>query len=83
MPKVSEHTLDNFSKIMQAIEKFQNSHSFSWYRGMGSVKHELLPSLFRHPVKKDAEALHKLERDLAATFSQRSPPFVSQIFDDE
>lgn len=83
MPKISEHTLDSFSKVMQQIEKFQDAHHFAWYRGVGKAKHDLVPSLFRHPTKKDVDSLHKLERDLAATFSQRSPPFVPQSFDDE
>lgn len=83
MPKISEQLLDSFSKILAGIEKFQEARNFSWYRGVGRASHDLVPSLFRHPVKKDVESLHRLERDLAATFGQRSPPFVSQVFDDE
>lgn len=83
MTKIIEHQLDSFSKIMNLIEKFQDGHEFSWYRGVGNSNHSLTPSLFRHPLKKDAEALHRLEKDISSVFSQRSPPFVSQVFEDE
>ncbi len=42
-----------------------------------------MPSLFRHPKLRLAAELHKLERDLALSFAQRSPPFVTQRFEDD
>lgn len=77
------HRPNNFSQVLAVIEKFQEKHSTAWYRGSGSQSHKLVPTIFRHPTLKTAEELNKLERDLASTFSQRSPPFLSQVFSDE
>ncbi len=84
MPSIINiHTPESFSDVMQVIEMFQEKHKTAWYRGSGKASHALIPSLFRHPKKKTPDELHKLERDLSSTFSQRSPPFVQQGFEDE
>lgn len=77
------HAPVDFSGVMKVIEDFQGKHKTAWYRGSGKESHGLMPSLFRHPKKKTPEELHRLERDLASTFAQRSPPFVQQGFSDE
>lgn len=81
--KIKIHTPATFSAIMQVIEAYQEAHEVSWYRGCGKASHQLSPSLFRHPKHRSAENLHVLEKSLASTFAQRSPPFIQQGFQDE
>lgn len=47
-----------------------------WYRGCAASS-DLTPSLHRHPVKKDAESLLRLETDILMRFKQRSAPYVT------
>jgi len=62
------------------IENFQRDHDSSWFRGIGNTSHKLTPSIFRHPKHKTIEKIHQIESEIASTFEQRSPPFVSQSF---
>ncbi|CAN7469886.1 FRG domain-containing protein [Pararhizobium sp. LjRoot238] len=80
---ITLHSPTSFLEVMQIIETFQIAHQSAWYRGSGKDSHHLVPSLFRHPKRKTPDELHKLEKDLASTFAQRSPPFVQQSFEDE
>ena len=80
MKKIKIHTPDTFSKLMAIVEKYQNSHDITWFRGAGSPTHALRPGLFRHRTVAGPEALNVLERDISLSFSQKSPPFVSQSF---
>lgn len=82
-PQVIKHTAQDFSQVMSFIEVFQGQHPTAWYRGCADTSHNLTPSLLRHPSKKTAEDLHRLELELAASFTQRSRPFVHQTFSDE
>lgn len=82
-PEIISHTAKSFSEAMSIVEEFQGQHTTAWYRGVGDTTHTLTPSLLRHPKKRTPEDLHKLERDLAASFAQRSRPFVAQTFSDE
>jgi hypothetical protein len=50
---------------------------------MGDVSHALLPSLARVTPAKTAEELRRLEKGIANTFNQRSPPFVGLDFTSE
>lgn len=68
---------------MNVIETFQEKHEFTWYRGIGKDSHDLMPSIFRHPKFKSIEEIHRLENELSDVFEQRSPPFISQIFNNE
>lgn len=68
---------------MSVIETFQDNHSTSWYRGVGNSSYTLSPSIFRHPKRKTIEKIQELELELTAIFEQRSPPFVSQSFENE
>ena len=84
MPKACKvHRLDTFSKILKAIETFQDANGAAWYRGCGQAGYKLLPSLYRHPKHKEPDELHRLEKNLASVFTQRSPPFVTQSFTNE
>ena len=81
MPTVITHNPENYSKIMEVVEDFQEKHKTSWFRGVGNVKHTLTPSIFRHPKHKKIEKIHEIENKIATVFNQRSPPFVTQSFD--
>lgn len=83
MPKLKTHTCESFSQFMAVIEEFQDNHGSSWYRGAGNSKYTLTPSIFRHTKKTKIEAIQEIELELASVFQQRSPPFISQSFDDE
>lgn len=78
MPTISQHSPSNFSEVLDLIENFQNANTVSWYRGVGDSKHNLLPTLFRHPQKKKDEEINILERNIRNAFSQRSPPFLDR-----
>jgi hypothetical protein len=74
------HTPASFSEVMEVIEKFQIANTTSWYRGVGDSGHALTPSIFRHQKRKSIEDIREIENELATIFAQRSPPFVSQVF---
>ncbi len=81
MPIISNATPKTFSELMETVEEFQESRKISWYRGVSDATHQLLPSIFRHPKTKSIEKIHEIERSLSLAFEQRSPPFVSQSFE--
>lgn len=83
MPILEEHTCNDFSEFMEVIEGFQENHFTSWYRGSGNSSYSLSPTIFRHPKKKNIEAIQEMETELASAFEQRSPPFVDQYFSGE
>lgn len=80
MKNIKIHQPDTFGKFVSTIEKFQSKHNVSWFRGAGSLTHDLKPSLFRHKVKTSPEELDVLEKAISLSFLQKSPPFVPQIF---
>lgn len=83
MPVIVIHKPNNFTEVLSAVETFQDARNASWYRGVGDVTHFLTPTLFRHPKNKTIELIHEIEKELSATFEQRSPPFVNQAFKNE
>lgn len=83
MTAVSSSLPKTFSEVLECVEEFQQARDTSWYRGIGSTAHSLTPTIFRHPKKKGIDELHALEKELSATFEQRSPPFVNQAFKSE
>jgi FRG domain len=66
-------------EYLEIIEEAQArvSHSL-WYRGCGSTKYELSPSLYRHPTFRTPDELANLERQLMVRFRQRSIPYHSR-----
>ena len=76
MPVIKEYRPNNFGKLLGHIEQFQNSRDISWYRGIGDVNYSLKPSITRFDPQKSAEDLSEIEKGIANTFAQRSPPFV-------
>jgi hypothetical protein len=74
----------SFYEFVELIENYQRRSSDPlWYRGCGSIKHRLIPGLYRHEQIKSASGLSKLEHDLMVRFRQRSIPFHSQRLDDD
>ncbi len=81
---VRKETARSLPAYLEIIEKIQVDRTQSlWYRGCGSEKDELLPTLYRHKQKKTAEELSTLERDLMTRFRQRSIPYHSRSFADD
>lgn len=80
---IMEHVPGSFSELLEFIEKFQNSRDISWYRGTGNASYSLVPTLARRTPALTPEQLNKIERGIANTFAQRSPPFVRMDFANE
>jgi FRG domain len=79
MAKTKEIRLSSFSEYINEIEKLQhNAKSPLWYRGAGDIKHQLVPTIYRHPKKLNQNEFKKLESDLLLRFRQRSIPFHSR-----
>lgn len=76
LPAIIEQTPSAFGDLLNQIEIFQDGRSFAWYRGSGNVKYSLVPTLARRSSSVSAEELNRIEKGIANTFAQRSPPFV-------
>ena len=74
----------SFSKLVETLESIRNKSSGGplWYRGHGSPAYKLVPSLFRHPIKK-GEEFASLEQDLLINFRQRSIPYHDRNLTDD
>lgn len=83
MPAINEITPSSFGDLLNAIEVFQEHRKFAWYRGSGDVNYSLVPTLSRRKPAVSAEDLNKIERGIANSFAQRSPPFVNIDLTDE
>lgn len=78
------------SKIVQTLKEFGDAieailalpSEARWYRGIGDIAYQLLPSLFRHPSISTKKPLD-LEQQLLIRFRQRSIPYLSQRIDDD
>lgn len=77
MTQIVEQSPDSLGKLLGYVETFQNARQISWYRGIGDASFSLLPSLARLKPSRSIEDLAKVEKGIANTFAQRSPPFVS------
>lgn len=85
----SERRCTTISEFTNAIEELlkANGHSSigNWYRGIGSVKYNLIPSLFRHSHYKNIEDLMRLEATMLQDFERSSvlhSEKISSIDDD-
>lgn len=83
MPAIKEYRPKSFSDLVNIVENFQEKRDACWYRGLSKSSHELKPTLFRHSKKTAPDELDLVERELAAAFKKRSPPFTSQNFSNE
>jgi hypothetical protein len=83
LPTVIEHTPGSFSELLSQIEAFQDARKIAWYRGCGNTSHSLVPTLARRTPPVSADDLNRIERGIANSFAQRSPPFVESNFSNE
>ncbi|MEI3853570.1 MULTISPECIES: FRG domain-containing protein [unclassified Ensifer] len=83
MPGIIEHTPGSFGDLLDQVETFQESRNFAWYRGSGNVSHSLVPTLARRTPNVSADELNRIEKGIANSFAQRSPPFVDANFTNE
>ena len=66
-------TLRDYTQLIEAIKP--STDAPVWFRGTGRVSYELVPSLYRHPSKKDVADLIELEGNLLTRFRHRSIPY--------
>jgi hypothetical protein len=83
MSKIKLEKPTTFSEYVSLIEKYQGKSADNlWYRGCGSTKYKLIPSLYRHKTIKKPHELFKLENKLVIRFKQRSLPFTPRLYDE-
>jgi hypothetical protein len=71
-------------EFLKLVEALQRKAGYSlWYRGCGRETDKLLPSLYRHPLLKQASEFVDLERQLMTRFRQRSIPYHARELRDE
>lgn len=71
------HRPKNLREVFDAIEAFERQVGSPWYRGCGRATYTLLPSLFRHKIRKSVEDFERLEQSILTKFRQRAIPFIS------
>lgn len=84
MPKTIEKrpkTLPQYLELVEAAQK-RAGHSL-WFRGCGTARQPLLPTIYRHPKKPGAAELVDLERQLMTRFRQRSIPYHARDLRDD
>lgn len=79
--ELSAKSLPAFLKLIESAQK--KSGRSMWFRGTGLASYSLLPTLFRHPIKKDVVDALELERQLMSRFRQRSIPYHARDLRDE
>ena len=84
MPKLREYRPQSLPKYLEQVEILQRRAKHSlWFRGSGKADHRLLPSMYRHPVKRSQADLEELERQLMVRFRQRSIPYHTRDLSDD
>ena len=83
LTNIVEHSLDSFAEILSHVESFQEGRNVSWYRGTGDASYSLVPTLARRSPALNQDELITTEKNIANSFAQRSPPFVSIDFASE
>ncbi|WP_382152557.1 FRG domain-containing protein [Hydrogenophaga sp. ANAO-22] len=76
--------INHAQKLLPTVDINDHDHKFesNWYRGIGSTEHELVPGLYRHPIKKSIDPLLVMEREIVEDF-KRQAIFHTEKFDDE
>jgi hypothetical protein len=69
-------TLERYITLMAEATKPETRQ---WFRGTRRSEYDLEPSLYRHPIVRDANALIELEWALLSDFRHRAPPFTTNI----
>lgn len=78
VPKLETHTPSSLSDILSFIEDYHTSRETVWYRGVNNSSHSLKPSISRSTKISSEDDVDEIERQISATFSQRSPPFLDR-----
>ena len=78
MPKIEEHQPASLGDLLRIVEEYQSGRKFVWYRGVTNADFALIPSIARSSSIKDEGDVDALEKEIYATFCQRSPPFVDR-----
>jgi hypothetical protein len=69
---------------MALVEVLQKKAGCSlWFRGCGDTRHDLKPTLYRHPTFTEDIEMQTLERQLMARYRQRSIPYRSRDLADD
>jgi hypothetical protein len=77
--KPGETEISSLRDFSNHVADLCSNSAAVWFRGARKASYGLVPSLYRHSIKKSAEELRQLESDLMGTFRDRAPPFTSQI----
>ncbi|CDO36928.1 FRG domain-containing protein [Novosphingobium sp. KN65.2] len=80
MTKFESHEPNSLTEILSIVESYQSVREVVWYRGVNNETHNLAPSIVRLPNSPKEEDIIKIEKEIYATFSQRSPPFIEKDF---
>ncbi|MFQ4149745.1 FRG domain-containing protein [Arthrobacter sp. LAPM80] len=75
MTKIEVKSVTEFFKVIGEFADRAGPDPL-WFRGTGSEKYKLAPSLYRHPSAKTIEKLLDVENRLIERFRQRSVPFL-------
>jgi hypothetical protein len=70
---VNASTLKEFTELIEALKPSMDAPVL--FRGCGKATYTLLPSLYRHPKKKDVAELIELEGSILTRFRHRSIPY--------
>lgn len=88
MVSIKDRQPKSLPNFLQIVEDLQNSAGGSlWFRGIGSIGHDLIPSLYRHPdfQRNPASKLDfvSLEKKVTIRFKQRCLPYVTKDISDD
>ncbi|NMZ81844.1 FRG domain-containing protein [Pseudomonas mandelii] len=72
-------TVNSTFQYLNELEKLDCTNKMFWYRGIGNVGHDLIPSLFRHKTAVTKSDFSKIESDLNETFRMRSFPYTESF----
>lgn len=79
MPEITVKSAKNIIEYLKIVESFTAGlDSPLWYRGIGSVKFKLLPSLYRHEHTSQPSKIINLEIDLFSRFRDRASLFMAK-----
>ena len=78
MSEVAVNEVRTFEEYIAAANQAVSEYTQPiWYRGVGSLNHKLIPSLYRHPKKTTAEDLLRLESEILTRFQERAVPYLT------
>jgi hypothetical protein len=78
MPAVPSTQIATLREFTEWIESRMAVAGHLWYRGCGELKHELTPSLYRHPTITSVKDLIELEAQIMTRFRERALPYLER-----